>query len=75
MRAGRTTKPKVKELIHLLTELPIDVHPTPTHASSFADSIRETATRENRSAYDASSVALALVLRLPLATLYGAEKR
>lgn len=67
LRAGRTTEPKVKEFIRLLTELPIDVHPSPTHSSSFADSIREIATREKLSAYDASYVTLALELRLPLA--------
>ncbi len=75
LRGGRTTEPKVKEFINLLTELPIDVHPTPPHASTFAASIREIATREKLSVYDASYVALSLELGIPLATLDGAGKR
>ena len=75
LRAGRTTEPKVKQFVDLLTELPIDVHPTPPHASTFAGSIRQIALREKLSAYDASYVALAAELGLPIATLDGAGKR
>jgi predicted nucleic acid-binding protein len=75
LRHGRTTEAKVKEFVDLLTELPIDVHPTPPHASTSAIAIRDIALREKLSAYDASYVALASELGLELATLDGSGKR
>ncbi len=75
LRAGRTSESRAKEFIDLLVDLPIDVQATPEHRSSVAVCMREIAAREKISAYDASYVALALDLGIPIATLDGVGKR
>jgi predicted nucleic acid-binding protein len=75
LRSGRTTDAAVKEFVDVLKELPIDVQPTPLHASTSAAAIREVALSEKLSTYDASYIVLALELGFPLATLDGSGKR
>src|SRR6185295_5561844 len=75
LRRNRTSEESVDTFLRDLSNLPIDVQPTPTYQSSFGVTVRKVSLKQHLSAYDASYLVLALELALPLATLDGSGKR
>ena len=75
LRRERTSDRGVETFLKSLTELPIDMQPTAGHQSAYSATVRRLAIEHKLSAYDASYLALAIEVAVPLATLDGTGKR